>query len=393
MRNPYSSFSSFWAVFLRECHRMTSRPIYFYCIIVAPLICLFFFTSLMEAGLPSKMPVGVVDLDHSSNSRQIMRTLNSMQQVEVVKVYGSYSEARDAVQRGKIYGFLYIPSKFSSDLQSFRRPKLTYYTSYVYYVPGSLTYSNMRKLTELVSGAAARSQLYARGATEKQAMAFLQPIVIESHAINNPSLNYSVYLTTALLPGVLMLLISLMSVYAIGSEVKYNTARYWLERGNHSILLSLTAKLLPYTIAFFIIGLFCDIYLFGVLQFPNNGGWPMLLLLTLCMVLSAQALGIVFFSLLPTLRLALCMSCLWGVVSFSACGMSFPYAAMSGPVQALSHLFPLRYYYLVYVFQVLDGNSFAYCWEGYLGFSLFILLPFLLMIRLKREIIHSFYIP
>lgn len=393
MRNPYSFISSFWAVFLRECHRMTSRPIYFYCIIVAPLICLFFFTSLMDSGLPEKLPVGVVDLDHSSNSRQIIRTLDAMQQVEVVQEYAGFSEARDAMQRGKIYAFLYIPSRFSENLQSFRQPTLTYYTSYVYYVPGSLTYSNLRKLTEMVSGAATRSQLYARGATGKQAMAFLQPIVIESHAINNPSLNYSIYLSTILVPGVLMLLISLMTVYTIGSEVKYSTARYWLERGNHSILLSLTAKELPYTVAFFIIGLFCDIYLFGFLHFPNNGGWPLLMLLTLCMVLSAQALGILFFSLVPTLRMALSMSCLWGVVSFSVCGMSFPYAAMSGPVKALSHLFPLRYYYLVYVNQVLDGNNIVYSWVGYLGFLLIILLPFFFMIRLKREIIHSFYIP
>lgn len=393
MRNPYSYIRSFWVVFLRECHRMTSRPIYFYCIIVAPLVCLIFFTSLMEQGLPAKMPTGVVDLDHSKNSRSIVRTLNAMQQVEVVREYSSYSEARDAMQRGKIYGFLYIPARFSKDLQSSRQPQLTYYTSYVYYIPGSLLYSNLRKLTELVSGAATRSTLYAKGATTGQAMAFLQPIVIESHAVHNPSLNYSIYLSNILIPGALMLLISLMTVYSIGSEVKYNTARYWLERGNHSILLSLTAKELPYTIAFFAVGMLCDIYLYGVLQFPNNGSWGMTFFLTLCMVLAAQALGIIFFSLIPTLRMALSMSCLWGVVSFSICGMSFPYAAMSGPVKALSHLFPLRYYYLIYVNQILDGNGLAYCWFGYMGLFLFMLLPFLLMIKLKREIIHSFYIP
>lgn len=393
MRNPYDSIKCFWDVFLRELQRMCSRPIYFYCIIVSPLVCLFFFTSLMNSGLPSKIPTGVVDLDNTANSRNIIRTLDAMQQIAVVKVYHNFTEARDDVQRGKTYGFLYIPSHFSEDLQSFRQPKLTYYTNYVFMVTGSLLFSNMKKLTELVSGVATRSQLYARGATENQAMAFLQPITIESHALKNPSLNYSIYLSNILIPGSIMLLISLMTVYSIGSEVKQNTARSWLEKSNHSILLAITAKQLPYTIMFFIIGLFCDYYLYGILHFPCNSGFFLTIFLTVCMILTSQALGLIFFTLIPTLRLGLSFCCLWGVVSFSICGMAFPYAAMSGPVKALSYLFPLRYYYLIYVNQTLDGNSFIYSWQGYLALFIFMLTSLLLLIRLKRELIHSFYIP
>jgi ABC-2 type transport system permease protein len=191
----------------------------------------------------------------------------------------------------------------------------------------------------------------------------------------------------------MMLLISLMTVYSIGSEVKFSTARYWLERGNHSILLSLAAKELPYTLAFFIIGFFCDFYMYGVLKFPCNGGFMPMIFLTLCMVLAAQALGILFFSLIPTLRMALSMCCLWGVVSFSICGFTFPVLAMNGPVQALSMLFPLRHYFLIYVSQTLDGNGMIYSWNSYIALFIFMVLPFIFMIRLKRELIHSFYIP
>ena len=37
-------------------------------------------------------------------------------------------------------------------------------------------------MSELAGGAIGRATLYAKGATEDQAMAFLQPIVIDSHA-------------------------------------------------------------------------------------------------------------------------------------------------------------------------------------------------------------------
>lgn len=103
---------------------------------------------------------------------------------------------------------------------------------------------------ELTSGAAARTALYAKGATEGQAMGFLQPIVIDTHPLNNPWLNYSVYLCNTLIPGVLMLLIFMVTVYSIGVEIKDRTAREWLRMSNNSIYIALAGKLLPHTVIF-----------------------------------------------------------------------------------------------------------------------------------------------
>ena len=55
----------------REIFRICKDPIYFFCMLVAPTICVVFFLSLMKEGLPTDMPVAVVDLDGSSNSRNL----------------------------------------------------------------------------------------------------------------------------------------------------------------------------------------------------------------------------------------------------------------------------------------------------------------------------------
>lgn len=393
MRNPYSSIQCFWDVFIRELHRMSSRPIYFYCILVAPIFCLFFFTSLMSDGIPHDLPVAVVDLDNSTNSRKIIRTLDAMDQCEVTQVFHNFSDARDAMQRGKIYAILHIPHHFSEDLQAMRRPELTYYINYSILVSGALIYKDMRRMVELAAASAMQTKLFANGATERQTLAFLQPIVIESHATFNPSLNYAIYLNNTILPGILILLISLLTVYTIGSEIKENTARYWLNRSNHSILLGTFAKLMPYTIAFFAVAMLFNAYLYGVLDYPCNSGWGPLMLLTFMTVLSAQALGIIFFALVPTLRLALSICSLWGVLAFSVSGFSFPNLAMWSQIRALSTLFPLRHYYLIYVSQTLDGNDVEYAWPSYAALLIFVLFALVLLLRLKREIIHLFYIP
>ena len=101
-------------------------------------------------------------------------------------------------------------------------------------------------MSELAGGAVGRATLYAKGATEDQAMAFLQPIVIDTHAINNPWLNYSIYLCNTLFPGVLMLLIFMTTAYTLGTEIKENTGKELMALADNSIVTALVGKILPW---------------------------------------------------------------------------------------------------------------------------------------------------
>ena len=295
--------TALWNVARRECRRLVSRPLYLFCMVIAPLFCYIFFTTLMDSGLPTDMPVGVVDQDMSATSRQLIRNLDAFEQTAVVARYPTINEARTAMQRGEIYGFFYIPEGTSAKAQAGRQPKLSFYTNNTLLIAGSLLFKDMKMMSELASGAAARSTLYAKGATEEQAMAFLQPIVIDTHPLNNPWLNYSVYLCNTFAPGVLMLLIFMVTVYSIGVEIKDRTAREWLRMGNNSIWISLAGKLLPHTAIFFLMGILYNVYLYGFLHFPCNSGILPMLLATLCLVLASQGMGILMIGTLPTLRL------------------------------------------------------------------------------------------
>lgn len=380
-------------VMKRECRRLVSRPLYLFCMVIAPLFCYLFFTTLMGSGLPTDLPVGAVDLDNSSTSRNLVRNLDAFQQTHIVAHYGSFDEARIAVQEGNIYGFYYIPKEMSQEAQSSRQPKISFYTNNSYLIAGSLLFRDMKMMSELASGAVGRATLYAKGATEDQAMAFLQPIVIETHAISNPWLNYSVYLCNTILPGILMLMIFMTTVYSIGVELKDKTSREWLKLGNNSMYIALWGKLLPQTIVFFIMSIFYNVYLYGYLHFPCNSGILPMIFASLLMVLASQACGVFMIGILPTLRLGLSFASLWGVISFSISGFTFPVMAMNPVLQALSNLFPLRHYFLIYVDQALNGYSMAYSWFSYMALLLFMFLPFIVMNRLKEAMIYYKYIP
>lgn len=87
------------------------RPLFLFCVVIAPLFCLIFLTSLMDAGLPTKMPAAMVDEDNTHITHTITRILGSMEGVKIIRHYPTFGEAREAMQRGEIYAFFYLPKE------------------------------------------------------------------------------------------------------------------------------------------------------------------------------------------------------------------------------------------------------------------------------------------
>lgn len=377
----------------RECRRFVSRPLYLFCMVIAPLFSYLLFATMMGSGLPTDLPVGVVDQDGTSTTRMVVRNLDAFQQTKIVAHYPDFAAARKAMQRGDIYGFFYIPKGTTTEAMGAEQPRVSFYTNNSYLIAGSLLFRDMKTMGELASGAVARETLYAKGYTEAQAMAALQPIVIDTHPLNNPWLNYSVYLCNTLLPGVLMLLIFMVTVYSIAVEVKDGTANELLATSGDSIYVALVGKLLPQTMVFFLMAIFYNVYLYGYLHFPCNSGIGPMILASLLFVIASQAMGIFMVGVFPTLRLSLSFASLWGVISFSISGFTFPVMAMHPMLQALSNCFPLRHYFLIYVDQALNGYPMFYSWQSYVGLLLFLFLPFLVLPRLKHAMKTYIYIP
>ena len=379
------------AIARREQKRLLSRPIYLFCMVLAPIFGFVLFTTLMREGLPCDLPAGVVDEDNTSITRELMRNLDAFQQTELVKYYSDVAEARNAMQKGEIYGFFYIPEGTTEQALASKQPKVSFYSAASYMIPASLVYRDMKMMSELASGSIMRSTLYAKGYTEDQAMAVIQPIKCEMHAIANPRLNYSVYLCNTLLPGLIMLLIMQVTIYAIYVELKESTASKWLGMADNDIVVALTGKLLPHAAIWTVMGILCLMWLYGYWHFPLNSGiWPMVLNMFLLMA-AAMAFAVFLCGLVPSLRWGLSLATLWGVLSFPISGFSFPQMAFPDPLKALSYFFPLRHYFLIYVDQALNGRPLVYSWQSLAMQVGFLILPLLVLRRLKTFLLEYRY--
>ena len=378
---------------LRECRILLKNPIYVFCMVVFPMAVVLFFTSVMDDGQPLDLPVGIVDQDNTSTTRSLIRRLDAFQNSEVVDYYPSVAAARQAIQRNKIYGFLYIPKGTTDELLASRQPKISFYYTMTSISAGSLVFKDLKTISTLGSAAVGQATLQARGFTDQQIQTLLQPIRVDLHQINNPQTNYNVYLSTMLIPGLMMLFMFLITAYSLGAELKFGTSKEWLAKANNNILVALIGKFLPQTLVFLAVTFFYEYYVFGVLGFPHPGGVFMMVLLAVLHVLAAQGFGVFVFGLMPSLRMSMSICSLWAMLSFSLAGTAFPLIAMDGPIQALSWLFPLRHYYMLYQICVFNGYPLLEAWFHFAALVGFTLLPWLVLKKIKNAMLTYVYIP
>lgn len=384
--------SSILEVMRREWGILRTRPIYFFGMVLAPFLTAFLLLYMMAGGLPQDMPVAVVDEDGSATSRALVRSLDAFQSSRVSLRALSMPEALSAMRRGEVYAIYHIPRGLQAHAGSARQPKIHYYTNGSYLMAGSFTFRDMKMLSELASAKVGLQTGQARGRTEEQIMGAIQPIRVQLEVMSNPWLNYSAYLTTTILPGVLQLMIFLVTSYSIGVEIKRRTARSWLAAAGGSMARALVGKLLPHTLIFLLVGWSLQGLLYGWMGYPLQSSWWSMAGAMLALVLSAQSLGAFFVALVPILRMSLSLGSLLGMLSFSISGMSIPVSTMSPAVQALSHIFPLRYYYQIGINQALVGAPWVEAMPLYLGLLAFLLLPLVTLPRLRHYLLHMDYI-
>ena len=164
-----------------------------------------------------------------------------------------------------------------------------------------------------------------------------------------------------------------------------------MAQGN--ICVALVGKFLPQTLIWLAIVFCYQYYIYGVLHFPFEGHAWDIVILSILQVLAAQGFGIFAFGLLPSLRMSMSICSLWAVLSISMAGSAFPVMGMDAPLQALSWLFPLRHYFMLYQVTVFNGFPLLEAWFHFAALLGFTLLPWTVIGKIKNAMLNYVYIP
>lgn len=383
--------NAFVAVLRREIRRMVSRRLYFGVCIVLPLFCIFFMSTIFGNGQMENIPVGVVDQDQTVMSREIIRQVEAVPTFRVTKHYTDQESARRATQAKEIYGYLVIPDNFEANATAGRNATLSYYYHYALLSVGGEVRGAFESLLRTLSLGPVVMQATALGVGEKQITAFLLPVRSSSHPLFNPDLDYSVYLSNPFFFIFLQVIVLLVTVYAVGSEIKFHTADAWLATGRMNILAAVTGKLLPYTVIFSIMSVFGNYVMFGMMNIPFSCGfWPLNLTAVL-FVIATQALGLFLFSLFPALSIIISIVSMVGSLGATLSGVTFPAPAMYAPVYYASFLFPVRHFIEINQNLLYGDYGFAYTWWNVSALFCFLLPALLILPYLKKAIVNHKY--
>ena len=367
-------------VFRRELHRMASRRIYWVACLVLPLFSLVFMATIFGDGEMKNLPVGVVDADNTSASRGIVRMVDATPTLQVTHHYANETEARNAVQKKEIYGYLVIDEG-----------ALCYYYHNAMLSVGGEVRSTFETLLKQVSITPIMTEAIALGEEQSAIVSFLMPTSEVEFPTYNRHRNYAVYLSQPFFFVFLQVLLLLVTVYALGSEIKFGTSEEWLQAAQGNIGVAVLGKLLPYTFIFITMGVLANVVFFGWMQIPLPCSLGVMNLVTILFICATQALALLLYAIFPVMGLIISVASMIGSLGATLSGVTFPIVFMDAPVYWASYLFPVRHFMeVVQSLLYLDG-TFAYYWTNIVVLLLFLLLPILLLPRLKQAILTLRY--
>lgn len=376
---------------LRELHRMTSHRIYIGAAVVLPLFLIGFMATIFGSGQMEHIPVGVVDADNTSASREVVRSVSAVPTFDVCRYYADDASARMAVQRKEIYGYLSIPTDFEADMVRGAGATLNYYYHYALLAVGGEVMSAFEQALLPVRMAPIVVEAVALGATEESIETFLLPMTSDDHALYNPSLNYSVYLALPIFYIMFQILVLLVTLYAVGTERKEGTGDAWLEAAEGNILCAVVGKLLPYTLLFIAEALLANVVFFRFVDIPFAGDMTLFALLSVLFVVATQSVAVLLYTLLPALSFVVSIVSMVGSLGATLSGLTFPLLAMSPIVQYAALLFPVRHFTVAMQQIVYFDGGFSSCYLSLAVLYLYLLIALLLLPRLKRTLIRRRY--
>ena len=366
---------------------------YFLMICVIPILSTWALMDMLSPGAIRNVPVGIVDLDDSPFSRQLIHTLDALEYVKIKKQYSNFTEAKQAVQCGDILGFFYLPDDLEELALSGKQPTVSYYINYSYYAPASIQYKGFKTISMLSNAGVVSTVLRTVGMRPETISATLQPYATHVHSPANPWLNYNYYLNSSFVPCFFALFILMVTAFSLGTELKSGLCRQWLAKAGDNMNLAITGKFLPQTVLFTCVGWFIQWMMYRCYHLPLNcNPWHMLLAMPL-FVMANQGFALFLFCFTPNFRMGSTLCTLMGVLSFSFCAFSLPEEALYPWVAAIGYVVPVKYYFLLTVDQAINGIDLYYSRVYYAMLGVFIVLPLINSWRIKKECLNPLYVP
>lgn len=378
------------AVVKRECHILTSKTLFLFTTVLFPLFALFFMSSIFGNGMIDKIPVAVVDEDFSEMSREITRLCSAVPEIRVTEVVHNTAEARDKLLAKKIYAYLIIPHDFQNDVMANRKTELVLCYHYAFLSVGSEVMQGFLKALKIIAVTPIKNITDFLGINDTSLETIASPINIISHPLNNPSLNYSEYLSFPYFWVLFQILILLNIAYSFGRDFNDNEIRKSMATADNSFTIMTIGKLIPYILIFSIIGTFANIMIFNILEITTTNNLLGIATVSILFICATASIALFIFSLYPKLPVIISFISMFGSLGATFAGVTFPVNAMFPFFEKMASLFPIRHFIIICDYLRYEDGSFLLYKNSLIILICYNMLIIISIFILKRKYQHCF---
>ena len=319
-----------------------------FCLVV-PLAYPLIYSWIYNNETVREVPVVVVDLSHSQESRKFIRMCDASPDVHVTSYAADLDDAQSLVSRQVVKGIYLIPADFGTNLNRMQQGAVSVYCDMALMLTYKAIYQTAMAVASKM-GAEIQTKL-AGNYTNREDLITTSPLEVKDVPMFNPQGGYG----TSVLPAVLMLIIQ--QTLALGIGLAAGTAR---ERNRYSDLVPIhkcyggvgriiSGKALCYLMVYAVMSTYLTMVVPRWFHFLQLAAWQDLLALLVPYLLACVFFGMTVSCLVHYRENVILLMVFVSVPLLFMSGVSWPQSAIPGYWQGVSWLFPSTFGIRAYV--------------------------------------------
>lgn len=311
-------------------------------ILAVPILYPVLYSFIYYPEVVRDLPIAVVDMSQSSDSRKFTRELNATADLEVVKISTSMEEAIQLFKKRDIRGIVHIPSSFSKDIALNRQTTVSAYADMEFFLYYKALVSGVNFVALETGNQIQIKNLMNKGLTQHQAEVVANPIKLVGNSLVNQAGGFASYG----IPAALILIIQQTLIIAIGTMA--GTAREKhrfgtlipLDGNRHGALSMVIGK----SAAYFTIYALLSVYMLGMIPkwfgYPQFASFLELISLIIPFILSSIFMGMALSVLFKNRESAMLLYLVTSIPLLFLSGIIWPLANLDPIWLAVRDIFP-----------------------------------------------------
>lgn len=284
----------------------------------------------------------IVDQDRTNTSHQLIKMLEGAEQIEINRVAFSLEEAENDFYEGNSGGIVVIPQNFEKDILNGKQTNVSVFADGSYFLIYRQLIAGSVKTAGTFSAGIEIKKLMMEGKTYDQAMQMRDPLSADIHFWFNPSSGYGSFV----MPGIIIIILQqtlLIGIGMLGGTAKEKNRDSFmvpvaLKTGG--VLPILFGKTLSYLTVYFFNSVVTMIWIHSWFNYPNQGSYLSVLMLTLPFLLSVIFMGITLSVLFKRRESSIMFMVFLSPIVVFLSGISWPASSIPSVMYYLAHLFP-----------------------------------------------------